>query len=104
MSTVLPVAGSKMYPAEATTVAKWRRRGCPAPTASGVRVAQAVGGGSFSVTLPTLVAAPEVDLNPLREGVVGALPVGVGVGVGDVARRVAALRRRRRGRACPPRC
>ena len=47
-----------------------------------VRVPQAVDGGSFSVTLPMLYVRAEVDLQPLRERVVGALPVGVGVAVG----------------------
>ena len=58
MVTVLPVAGLNVYPAEPTTVAKLTRRCCLAPDSVWVRVAHAVGGGSFSTTRPTLVAAP----------------------------------------------
>ena len=47
-----------------------------------VRVPQAASGGSFSVTLPMLNVDAEVDLQPLREGAVRALPVGVRVAVG----------------------
>ena len=54
-----------------------------------VRVPHAASGGSFSVTLPMLRSRAEVDLQPLREGVVGALPVGVGVAVGRRRRRPA---------------
>ena len=55
-----------------------------------VRVAQARGRRQLRATTRlTLCAEPEVDLHPLREGVVGALPVGAGVAVDDVARAVA---------------
>jgi hypothetical protein len=60
----------------------------PAMVSVSVRVAHEVAGGSLSTTWLTETAEPEVDLQPLRERVVLALPVGVRVAVPGVAGRV----------------
>ena len=80
MVTVLPVAGLKRAPGRADERAERRRRRCcPGPTASGSAAPQPA--GSCSTTRLTGGGRAEVDLEPLRERVVGALPVGAGVAV-----------------------
>jgi hypothetical protein len=58
IGTVLAVAGLKVYVAEGTTVANVEPSVLVCTDRVCVRVAHAVAGGSFSVTLPMLVAAP----------------------------------------------
>src|SRR3979409_1589182 len=58
MATVLPVAGSNVRPAEADSVVKLLPSVLPRIDSVWVRVDHAASGGSFSVTLPMLVAAP----------------------------------------------
>ena len=58
MLAVLPVAGSNVYPADATTVEKVPPSRLPCTDRVCTRVPQALAGGTRSVTLPTLVEAP----------------------------------------------
>ncbi len=67
------------------------------PCTDSVWVRRLPAGGSLSTTWSTLRGAAEVDLDPLRERVVGALPVGGLVPVGDVAGAVRAVRAAGRG-------
>ena len=85
------VGDVNVYVAGATTVLKLVPSVLVCTDRVWVRVPQAAGGGSFSVTLPTLYVGAEVDLQPLRERAVRALPVGVRVTVG---RRAGASARR----------
>ncbi len=55
---VLPVAGSKVYAAEPTTLVKFVPSVLPRTVSVWVRVAQAVAGGSLSTIRPTLTADP----------------------------------------------
>ena len=69
---------------------RWSRSSCrrssPAPTGSGCGRPTPSTAGACRTTLPTLAVLAEVDLGPLREGAVRALPVGRRVGVGQVGR------------------
>jgi hypothetical protein len=58
IDTVLAVAGLNVYVAEATAVVNVEPFVLVCTDRVCVRVAQAVAGGSFSVTLPMLIAAP----------------------------------------------